>query len=50
MTHTDKKLFNFDPKTINWSKYLNDYNDGIKKFLVKEKPMNPEIKMAQLNR
>lgn len=50
MTNTDKKIFNFDPRTINWSKYLEDYNNGIKKFLIKEKPVDPAIKMAQLYR
>jgi len=33
MNPTDLKVFNCDAATINWTKYLNDYYDGCKKFV-----------------
>ncbi|KAL7013338.1 hypothetical protein ACKWTF_015342 [Chironomus riparius] len=44
MSETDKKEFNFDPKTINWKQYLQDYYFGMRKFIVKETDIkSPEL-------
>jgi len=45
MSETDKKLFNFDVKTINWEDYMNNFYLGIRKFLLKEEESNiPQAK------
>ncbi|CAC5407916.1 FAR [Mytilus coruscus] len=36
MTTEDQKTFNFDPKLIDWSKYMERYCLGTKQFVLKE--------------
>lgn len=36
MNPNDKKTFYFDPKTINWKTYLDDYYLGMRKYLLKD--------------
>jgi hypothetical protein len=50
MNESDKKVYNFDPMTINWKKYMKDYYFGIKKFVVKEKDMTSTAHIRRLTR
>lgn len=50
MTENDKKMFNFDPMSINWKKYMENYYFGIKKFVVKEKNLSSPSSMGKLRR
>lgn len=50
MNSNDKKVFNFDPKTINWKTYMKDYYGGIKKFLMKEQNVDPAVVKAKITR
>lgn len=36
LSHEDKKTFPFDPRTINWSQYMENYCLGAKRFILKE--------------
>ena len=50
MNENDKKMFNFDPMTINWRKYMKSYYFGIKKFVVKEKSLTSPSAVSRLRR
>ncbi|KAL7013337.1 hypothetical protein ACKWTF_015341 [Chironomus riparius] len=50
MNENDKKVFNFDPMTINWRKYMENYYFGIKKFVVKEKNLISPTAVNRLRR
>ncbi|EEB16462.1 male sterility domain-containing protein, putative [Pediculus humanus corporis] len=34
----DRKLFNFDVKQVNWKKYIDNYVEGIRLYILKEDP------------
>lgn len=36
MSNEDKQVFCFDPRSINWKEYMNNYCLGIKQFVLKE--------------
>lgn len=38
MCKADKKLFNFDIKSLKWDEYFKPYVNGIKYYLLKESP------------
>ncbi|XP_070505165.1 putative fatty acyl-CoA reductase CG5065 [Chironomus tepperi] len=50
MSEADKKEFNFDPRTINWKQYMQDYYFGMRKFIVKEKDMKSPALMRRLTK
>ncbi|XP_070505179.1 putative fatty acyl-CoA reductase CG5065 [Chironomus tepperi] len=50
MSDADKKEFNFDPRTINWKQYMQDYYFGMRKFIVKEKDMKSPALMRRLTK
>jgi hypothetical protein len=50
MSPSDQKTFVFDPRTINWNKYAVDHHFGIKKYLLKEKPMDVEVLKAKVTK
>jgi len=50
MNESDKKIYNFDPMTINWRKYMENYYFGIKKLVVKEKSLSSSSSIGRLRR
>ena len=47
MNEKDIQLFQFDTRDLNWKVYIENYFDGIRKFLIKENPdkMNQSVKI-----
>ncbi|XP_070505220.1 putative fatty acyl-CoA reductase CG5065 [Chironomus tepperi] len=50
MSPAEQKIFNFDPKTINWKTYMVDYYYGIKNFILRDIPKDPEYMNAKIRR
>ena len=50
MSESDKKIYNFDPMTISWKKYMENYYFGIKKFVLKESSLSSPSTFARLRR
>lgn len=47
MNEKDIQLFQFDTRDLNWKVYIENYFDGIRKFLIKENSdkMNQSVKI-----
>lgn len=50
LSEHDKKIFNFDVKQINWSKYMDQYVEGIRLYILKEDPAASPKAKAHLRR
>ncbi|KAK6645006.1 hypothetical protein RUM43_001282 [Polyplax serrata] len=50
LSENDRRIFNFDVKEVNWRKYLDNYVEGIRLYILKEDPAGSHKAKVHLRR